>query len=202
MCGPEGVRVLFGGSFDPVHLAHVALADAVQQQFQPLEIVWIPARISPFKTAGPQEGDAQRLELLHAVVDGRAGERVDPAELETPAPSYSVETVLRYRRTEPAVPLAWLMGADSFESLHRWHRVEELLREIVVLVAPRPGSPAEDLQIPGHPHAHVFTVNAAPLDLSSSAIRARIASGESLKGWLPEAVAQRIQERGWYGAPA
>jgi nicotinate-nucleotide adenylyltransferase len=209
---PRGLRVLLGGSFDPVHAAHLALADAVQQACSPRELVWVPAARSPFKDDAPRAEEQDRLAWLRAVVEGRDGERVDDRELHRPAPSYTVDTLESFAEEDPSTPLALAMGADSLAGLARWHRAEELVRLAWILVAPRPESAADRVQDElatcqkQLPEARLCLLPMAPVELSATAIRAQLARGEDPgPERLPRVVFDGIRRRqayGWPGATA
>jgi len=215
--------VFYGGTFDPVHCGHLAVARAARDALA-AEVRLVPAADPPHKDATHADA-AQRAEMLELAIDGAPGLCVDRRELGRPGPSYSVDT-LRELRAEfgPARPLAWLVGGDSLLQLHTWHRWRELFGLAHVLAVPRPGAPLEAdtlARLAPEVHAEVAARWRAPGDLSSapaggfavlappalreessSELRRRIAAGEPWQGWVPAPVAAFIEARGLYRAPA
>lgn len=197
---PRGLRVILGGSFDPVHAAHVALADAVQAACQGAELNWVPAAQSPFKAHAPMATAEDRCALLEALLATRPGECLDRRELHRAGPSYSLLTVQSMQAEDPHRPLAFALGADAFAGIARWHGVAELLDRVILLVAPRPGQDAPRSVVPGYPQARVHRLAMQPVDLSSTGLRATLASGtDPGRATLPLAVFEAIKQRGLYG---
>lgn len=197
---PENLCVLLGGSFDPVHGAHLALADAVRASCPAAALIWVPAARSPFKSEMPQASNQDRCAMLAAVLADRPAEVLDQRELEREPPSYSLETVRALQAERGSQTLALAMGADAFSGIANWFGAAELIDRVVFLVAPRPGDPLPQLQIPGYPQARVYALPMAPVDLSSTWLREELAAGRDPgPDSLPRAVMQIIQARGLYG---
>ena len=198
--------VVFGGSFDPVHRGHRAMADAVQREESPDLLLWVPSGHAPHKPELAPAAAVDRLALLELVVADRPGERIDRCELERPPPSYSVDTLEDCRRRFADAELLFLAGADSLSHLATWRDLPRLLRLCAWRFAPRPGWGREALDrfraaLPAA-EREVFRARMLamePVDVSSSAIRARLAAGEEAPG-LPAAVAAEIRRRGCYSS--
>ena len=136
--GPLGI---LGGTFDPVHSAHVALARVALEALQLAEVVWIPAGQPPHREA-PRAAPADRLAMTAAAIADEPRFRLDPSEVASTAASYTVHTLLRLRAEQgPDRPLVLLMGADAFRGLAAWHRWQELFGLAHIAVATRPGFP-------------------------------------------------------------
>lgn len=174
---------LFGGSFDPIHTGHLAIAKAAIQAAGLQRILFLPAACSPFKT-GRQHyfTDEQRLAMLRAATADIPQAHVSELDLTLPPPSYSWRVVAACREQAPADELYWLMGTDQWEQLHRWARYDYLCEQLTFIVyhrgtapEPRPGTRA--LFIAGdHP-------------ASSSAIRAALQAGQQPPAeWIPRGV--------------
>ena len=119
------LRVFYGGSFDPVHNGHLAIARAARDALH-AEVALVPARDPPHKDATHADAD-QRAQLLALAIEGEPGLRVDPRELHRAGPSYTFDTLTELRaEAGPGAPLVWLVGADSVLQLHTWHRWREL----------------------------------------------------------------------------
>ncbi len=143
--GPLGI---LGGTFDPVHLAHLALAHAALDRLGLAQVRWIPAGQPPHRAA-PRVVAADRLAMVRAAIAAEPRFVLDASEAESAAPSYTVHTLERLRRElGPARPLVLLMGADAFRGLPGWHRWEEIFDLAHIAVATRPGFPLDDLPAP------------------------------------------------------
>lgn len=140
---PDPVGIL-GGTFDPVHRAHLALAQAALDRLGLAQVLWIPAGRPPHRAA-PHTPAADRLAMVRAAIAGEPRFVLDASEAASTAPSYTVETLERLRRQFGAAqPLVLLMGADAFRGLPGWHRWRELFGLAHLAVATRPGFPLAD----------------------------------------------------------
>jgi nicotinate-nucleotide adenylyltransferase len=217
-----GLRIYYGGTFDPVHLGHLAIARAARDQLQ-VAVRLLPAADPPHR-ATPGADAAQRLAMLGLAIGDEPGLLLDRRELDRAArspgvPSYTVDT-LRELRAElgPRQPIAWLVGADSLLALPSWHAWTALFDLAHFIVADRPGSPLADALDPAlaqalegrwasHERA-LFTAPAgrllrlqAPLrEESATAVRTRIQAGGPWQQLLPEPVAGYILDHRLYGA--
>ena len=186
---------LYGGAFDPVHNAHLRVARAALEQAQLNRVIFIPAAQSPLKAHAPQAGDEARLQMLGLALAGQAGFALDRYEIAKGGLSYTLDTVRHFRGQLGGAELFWIIGADQFEQLAAWHRIEELAALVVFLVFARPGSRLSEPPIAGLRYQRL----AAPLmPHSSSEVRRRCQQGQALKGWVPEAVEAFISARDLY----
>lgn len=208
------LRILYGGTFDPVHCGHLGVARHARDALD-AEVRLMPAADPPHK--GPTHANAsQRAAMLQLAVADEPGLCVDLRELQRDGPSYTVDT-LRALRAEvgPSQPWAILIGADSFRTLDSWSRWRELFDLAHVVVAARAGSALEALpgrvseaaagrwaHSPQELHAsatgRVFVLDQPIFPQSASALRARIAAGEPWRDWVPAAVAGYIDRHGLY----
>jgi nicotinate-nucleotide adenylyltransferase len=183
---------LFGGSFDPVHRGHLAMATAAKEAAGLERVVFIPAARSPFK-AGTAASPAQRLAMLRIALaeSGMPGAELSDFELGRPAPSYSWETVRHFAERFPETDWHWILGADQWEQIERWAEPEILRCSLRFLVLARRGSKVADRS--GWRHLVV------PFDdpASSTAIREGFAAH---RGWLTPGVAAFCEGQGLYGA--
>jgi nicotinate-nucleotide adenylyltransferase len=184
---------LFGGSFDPVHVAHLIVAEAAADALgNDAAIHFLPAREQPFKRAAHQASAAQRAEMLELAVQGNPRLRVEPVELELPTPSYTVRTLRALAERQPRNRFTLLLGADAARDLAAWWEVEALPGLADVVVFARPGA-----TVPEHPLiSRVIPVPA--LDLSATQIRGRVKQGRSIRYLVPEPVREYIAARGLY----
>jgi nicotinate-nucleotide adenylyltransferase len=179
---------LLGGSFDPVHVGHLALAVNARAALG-LEEVWlIPARTPPHKRGRRLTDARHRLAMLRRAVRGLPGLRVCTIELERPGPSYTVETVRALRRAQPG-RYVLLVGADMALDLPRWREARALLRMVEVAAAPRPG-----WTLP----PRVRRIPAPSLDVSSREIRARAKRGLPITFLVTPEVERYILRHGLY----
>ena len=131
---------LYGGSFDPVHPSHVAIARAAREQAGLDQVVFLPARQSPLKGHGPEAGGLVRVEMLRAALTGCPWAEVNAWELNQPGPSYSWQTVEHFQKTGgDGIQWFWLMGADQWEQLERWQNWRHLAGRVTFLVFARSG---------------------------------------------------------------
>jgi nicotinate-nucleotide adenylyltransferase len=190
---------IYGGSFDPVHVGHVATAEGVRAARGLDGIFLIPADAPPHK-GGCLAPFADRLEMVRLAVAGHEG--LEVLDLEGGrAPSYTVDTVAALRDEHPAAELELLVGADMLEDLPRWRRVDELLAMVRVVAFDRPGVDAAAAQAafrarfgPGS----FLWLDLPPVDASSTEIRRRLAAGEPVEEWLDPAVRAYIRRHGLY----
>jgi nicotinate-nucleotide adenylyltransferase len=148
MPDPGAPLGILGGTFDPVHLAHLALARAALERLGIARVRWIPAGQPPHRAA-PHASTADRLAMVRAAIADEPRFALDDSEAIGSAPSYTVHTLERLRREYGASrPLVLLMGADAFRGLSGWHRWTEIFKLAHFAVATRPGFPLEALDAP------------------------------------------------------
>jgi nicotinate-nucleotide adenylyltransferase len=202
---------IFGGSFDPVHNGHLALARACQQQAALDEVWFTPAAIQPLKHDGPHATDAQRAEMLNLAIEGEGNEpgrprprqswRVCTLEIDRGGFSYTVDTLRQIHVELPDARLFFLMGADAVRDAPRWKEPREIFGLATPLVVRRAGEPEPDLAA----LAPLCTQETQPqrvempaVDISSSEIRRRIAENEPIDELVPASVAEYIARHSLY----
>ena len=174
---------LFGGTFDPPHLGHVAAAQAAVAALGLSELVVTVAADPQLKPAAPTAPAAVRYEMAVAAFEGVDAVRVSDLELRRGGPTYSVDTVEALLDERPGTRVILVLGADAASGLARWHRARDLAGMVEVAVVPRPGS--EFVAPEGFSWR---AVPMAPVDLSSTGVRAALAAGADPAGLLPEGV--------------
>jgi nicotinate-nucleotide adenylyltransferase len=185
---------LYGGSFDPVHLGHLLVAQAAREEWALDRIYFIPAAQSPFKPNRQMAPAPARLMLLHLALAGRPDTEVDPQEIIRGGVSYTIETVCDYRSRFPRAELFFLIGADHVPLLPKWRDSAELGKMVQFLIIPRPGEVA--ITVPEGFQGRELT--GFPLGVSSSQIRSRIAAGLEIELLTGSAVAEAIKNNGLY----
>jgi len=212
---------IFGGTFDPVHVAHLRVAEEVRETLCLGEVRFVPAADPPHKDGTRLAPARDRLAMIDLALDDVPGLRSWSIELERPGPSYSVDTVRTLRGTLGAdVPIVFLIGRDAFDELHTWKNFQELLGlcDFAVMTRPTRPSPltADDLpvatrrtlcydsRIAGFRHEsghRVFSLAVTGLDVSASDIRRRVAAGRSIRFLVPAPVEEYIARHRLYRSP-
>lgn len=185
---------LFGGSFDPVHLGHLLVAQAAREELALDRLFFVPAAQSPFKPERQPTPGAQRLRLLRLALAGQTGCEVDDQELRRGGLSYTVDTLRDYARRFPGAQLFCLVGADHVAQLPKWRDAAELALLAEFVVIPRPGQ----IEAPVPPPFRGRKLAGFPLGVSSSQIRSRVRSGLPIEPLVPPAVAEAIRNNRLY----
>ena len=196
MTRPVTRRVaIFGGSFDPPHNAHVALARTARAALSLDEVRWIPAG-QPWQKARDMTPAPMREAMVRLAIEGEPACTLDRIELERSGPSVTLDTVAALRAREPDTEWVLLIGGDQYANLHTWRDWERLLSLTVLAVAQRPGErPPPDPAVQRHPHT---AVPLPMLDISSTDIRQRVSRGESIADLVPPKVARYIAQHSLY----
>ena len=189
---------LFGGSFDPPHLAHLALAQAALSQLALDELVWLPARQSPHKADQAPASGADRVAMLQRLTEGETRFRIDARELGRPGASYTVETLRELHAEQPGTRWWLVIGQDQYARFDTWHQWREILALAGLAVAARDGDavrPAPGLA--GVTHT-LRVVEMPALPHSATAVRARAASGLDVTALVGAPVARYIADHHLY----
>ena len=185
---------LFGGTFDPVHNTHLAIARAAADTFHLTKVLFVPAGNPPFK-AGAMASFEDRAAMLELAVGAQGDPRFEVSRIEEPSThggrSYSMLTVEKLQR-DGTGPLSFIVGADAFADIRKWHRWEQLVRSVEFIVVSRPGSFST-----APPGATVHELSALSSPVSSSAVRAGLAAQDSDVP-VPEPVLRYIRAHGLY----
>ncbi len=188
---------VFGGSFDPPHVGHLLSAHDVCEQLALDRLMIVPAATQPLK-GDVETPAASRLAMAEACFAGLPQVEVDPVEIERGGLSFMVDTMEHYVGRWPDAALFLVLGADAAVSLDRWRDPERLLRMAQLVVLDRVGT---DSDAPWSSWSGIrppLRLSQRRVDVSSSEIRARVASGRSLSGFVPESVTAYIAARGLY----
>ena len=184
---------IFGGTFDPVHVGHLAIANAALESVPLDRVVFVLARRSPLKERGPVAGEADRLAMLELAVAGEPRFSVSRIELERDGPSYTVDTLESFAGADE---LFLILGGDAIAELPRWKDPDRIARLATLVVAERPGAPSA----PNHGSSSLLVFDAPRIDISARELRARAARGRSLRYLVPDPVWRHIEARGLYRA--
>jgi nicotinate-nucleotide adenylyltransferase len=190
---------ILGGSFDPPHVAHLAIASEASHALGLERVLFVPAAAPPHKGAGERTSAAIRLEMASLAIDDDLRFTVSGIEIERGL-VYTVETLRALGERYEGHRLVFIMGSDSLLQLEAWHEPVELLSLCSLAVAPRPGDAPEAIAAAaarwGDEQVEVLDVPL--LDISSSAVRARAAQRRPIRYLVPHRVEQYILERGLY----
>ena len=194
---------VFGGTFDPPHVGHVAVAEDARTQLDLDRVLFVPAHVSPFKVDEAGITDPElRLRMARAAVRGHTGLTVDRLELDRDPPSYTVDTLRDLRARMPDAELHLLLGADQWASFGRWKDVEEIAALARIVVMARDGQEPSELD-PGLPPGVEVPwrgVDVRRIDVSSTEVRDLVRAGKSVDDLVPPGVARIIHEHELYRA--
>lgn len=186
---------IFGGSFDPVHNAHVALARLALTALQLDEVLWVPAG-QPWQKPRLLAPALHREAMVRLAFEGETRFRLSCSETRREGPSYTIDTVRELQAAQPGAHWFLVVGQDQYAGFHTWHAWQELLTRVTLAVAGRPGADATvAAQVGAVPHASV----ALPaMQVASTNIRERLARGQGIDDWVPAPVARYIARHHLY----
>lgn len=194
---------IYGGSFNPVHKGHIHLAESIKAEFGLDRIFFVPSRISPHRSSEEYASAQDRLEMLRLACEGREGFEVCGYELESDRVSYSVYTVEHFRSLYPDDELYLLVGSDMLLSFDKWYRFEDILKNVNLAVCSRQDGDSSELQRKAQElsqYGRIYISQAAPVSVSSTKIRKKLAKNENCYCYLDENVVQYIRLKGLYGS--
>ncbi len=194
---------LFGGTFDPIHCGHLAVAEGVQSVLNLHRMIFIPTGQPWLKEDMAISPAEHRVQMVRLAIAERSGFELSTIEVERPGPSYTVDTlgVLR-RQLGPEVNLFFLLGSDALADFPKWKEPNRIIEMCQLVAFDRPGFPLPPLNrfekaVPGISQRVVFA-ETPDVDVSATEIRTRIAQGLSVDGMVPPAVEQYIEENHLY----
>ncbi len=185
---------LYGGSFDPVHLGHLLMAHAAREEASLDRLIFIPAAQSPFKPGRRMAPPEIRCQLLRLALAGLPWAAIDDQEIRRGGVSYTIDTVRAISAGHKGARLFYLVGADQAALLPQWRQAEELAESAEFLVIPRPGEPVPALPPPFRGQV----LKGTPIQISSSEIRQRVASGLPYSHLLPPGVGEAVANNRLY----
>ena len=192
---------IFGGTFDPVHLAHLILAEQCREQGRLDQVWFLPASQPPHKAHHVTTPLAQRTEMLTLALAGNPAFRVDDLEKNRAGPSYTADTLDELQARHPGHEFVLVLGSDALRDLPGWHEPRRIVQRAALLVKGRPGVdlvPAEELQAKVGEAVRLQVVEAPLVDISSRDLRERVRAGRSIRYLVPRAVEMYIQDKRLY----
>jgi nicotinate-nucleotide adenylyltransferase len=193
---------IYGGTFDPIHIGHLAIAEEARYALDLAEVIFVPASRQPLKGEAQGASAAQRLAMVRLACAGNPRFRASDIELRRPPPSYTIDTLMALRaEADPAATLVFILGADAARDLPRWYRAAEIIRLVRLAIVGRPGvdlSMAQlEASLPGIAD-RCDLIDGPRLEVSSSDLRARLAAGRPTRYQIPDPVLAYIAEHRLY----
>jgi nicotinate-nucleotide adenylyltransferase len=194
---------VMGGTFDPIHIGHLIVAEAVRARLNLAEILFVPAGQPWLKVDSPISPAEHRVEMVRLALADKPYFKLSTMEIERAGPTYTVDTIAELKAQLGAEDeLFFILGWDNLAELPRWRQPSRLIQMCRLVAVPRPGSPRPDLKaleaiIPGLSQ-RVALMDKPEIDISASAIRNRVAQGLSIHHLVPEPVGRYIKEHKLY----
>lgn len=184
---------LYFGSFNPIHIGHLAIANYMLE-FTDLDKIWfVISPHNPLKEKKSLLPDYHRLEMVHLALEEEYEMRANDIEFKMPQPSYTIDTLTYLKEKYPNDQFVVLMGGDSLESIKKWKNYEILLGQFEIYVYARPGA-----KLPDNLSKNIKIFDAPQMEISSSFIRNAIKEGKNIRYFLPSKVWNYIQEMHFY----
>lgn len=201
---------IMGGTFDPIHLGHLAIAEEAREALGLARILFIPAAVPPHRPLGSVSPTEDRAAMVGLAIEDNPAFELSRIEMDRPGPSFTSDTVDALAATERAAgrkpDLTFILSAETLRQLPTWHEPERLLDACRLAMVPRDGHPSPTRawlreQFPGRDD-RIDRLSGPRLAVSSTVIRARLAAGRSIRYLVPPAVERYIDDHGLYRAPA
>jgi len=189
---------LMGGTFDPIHYGHLLAAETAREQCGLDEVWFIPSFVPPLKDNKPGASGDERLEMVYRAIDFQPHFRAMDVELVREGTSYSFDTVQELKALYPDREFTFIIGSDRVNDLVKWHRIEELAELVSFVGVERPGEPVEADELPDFIREKLSIVEMPLIDISSTDIRTRRATGRSIRFLVPEKVHSFMRRNALY----
>lgn len=193
--------VILGGTFDPIHIGHLAIAEDVRHTLGAGQVLFVPAAQQPLKSYQHRASTADRLAMAQLATMDNPAFSVSDVEIRRGGLSYTVETVAEIQAQHPADEIFFTLGEDAAVTLPKWRDVERLLRLCRIVIVERPGYTFDpELLFAELPSARerILLVPGPALDISASEVRLRLSEGRPIRYHLPIAVREYIEEHALY----
>ncbi len=184
---------IFGGTFDPIHYGHLRIAESAAREMKLDRVIFVPSRRPPHKNVRSLTKAWHRLAMVRRAIQGYPKFSVSAIEVNRSGKSYSIDTIRHFRRLFPkSTKLFYMMGLDAFKGINQWKDVEEIQKQVELIVVNRPGF-AKPFKKSG-----LHFLERPVMDTSSSDVRRQLQAGKPKKGIVPTAVEQYIEEEELY----
>ncbi len=183
---------ILGGTFNPVHLGHLILAEEIREKLRLNKLIFVPTNIPPHKRNARIIPARERLKMVRLAIRGNRAFSASDIEIRRKGPSYTIDTVRQFKMRFPKHKLFFITGSDLLNYLHEWKDLKEVISIVQFIVATRPGYPLE--KIP----AYIKTVSIRAVDISAFEIRKCIQQGKSFRYLVPDRVYDYILKKKLY----
>ncbi|MEQ6167630.1 MULTISPECIES: nicotinate (nicotinamide) nucleotide adenylyltransferase [unclassified Ekhidna] len=185
---------LFFGSFNPIHMGHMIIANLVKETTAVEEVWFIVSPQNPFKKNNNLLHEFDRLDLVNAAISDDYKFRSSDIEFNMPRPSYTIDTLTLLQEKHPDKKFHLIIGEDNLASFPKWKNHEKILEHFGLIVYPRPNSKPSELSS----HENIHVIDAPEVDISATLIRRLIKEEKSIKYLVPDAVAALIKSKGFF----
>lgn len=183
--------VVYGGSFDPIHIGHLTVANEIYHHFNPDLFLFIPTGHSPLKTSTPRAPVAQRIAMLNEAIKYLGFGQIETFEIENSGKSYTYHTMKYLLSKYIDANISIVIGTDQYDALNKWYEIEKLKTMVNFIVVNR-NTEVQDLSYPFQ------SFNVPRIDISSTMIRKRIATGKTIKCFVLESIERLIRKEHLY----
>jgi nicotinate-nucleotide adenylyltransferase len=184
---------ILGGTFDPPHNGHIAIAKAALSECELQKVLFIPAKYPPHKPVDKVTPERDRVQMLELAIKDYSEFEMSDIELKREGPSYTIDTLQEIKKLYSGVEIIFIIGADNILEIESWYRPDEILQAATVVAFNRPG-----FDLRGKYESKIKMLKMSPVDISSSEIRDKIRANESIKDLVPAAVREYIEKNSLY----
>ncbi len=188
---------IFGGTFNPLHNAHLIVAQTALTQFGLTEVVFVPSGIPPHKEVAEGVDREDRYAMVKEGILPYHSLSVSRIEIDRAGPSYTIDTIRALKEIHPE-GICFIVGADLLLQIETWKEPQELLQSVPFIIAPRAGVAKERFSVPPFDRAEVHFLRMNEVDLSSTWVRKRLKQGRAIEGCVPHEVTAYIEEHSLY----
>ena len=189
---------IFGGSFNPPHIAHLIIAETIRDQFSLDQIIWIPNYVPPHKSTASDLDAHHRLNMVQYTISDHAHFNLSTIEIDRKGTSFMFDTICLLQQANPGVHFHLIIGGDSLDDFMSWHKPIEILQQVPLIVYNRTGIEPSHSEIQKNFPDRISYASAPLIDISSTAIRERVTKGKSIRYLVPDTVCTYIQQHNLY----
>lgn len=189
---------IYGGSFNPPHIAHLIVAEQVRSQFSLDKVLWVPNYIPPHKSVEAFASPEDRLEMTKRAIQSNPTFEISTIELDRKGTSFMVDTIQALRNNAPTDSYYLIIGGDSLVDFMTWHQPESIIAQVPLLVYRRPGAHQKITPVERAFPDRIHFVDAPVLEISSRGIRDKVRAGQSIRYLVPASVKTYIQDQRLY----
>jgi nicotinate-nucleotide adenylyltransferase len=196
---------VFGGTFDPIHLGHLIIAEQCREQAKLDQVRFVPSARPPHKLDQEISAFDRRSDMIQLAIAGHRAFRVDELEKGRPGPSFTADTLAELQQSDPDAELSLIIGSDCLPDLPTWHDPVRIVKQASLLVTARPGwdiwSPEQlrtAIKLPSEIPLHMQVISIPLIDIASRDLRRRVSEARSIRYFVPSAVAAYIADKGMY----